>query len=160
MTQQKNEADAKAKEDEKKRREVIEEERQKIRDSHVREWDVNKYSAKRIKRFRVMSQKEYVDEQRSMRIKEFAPKATVTSAPSGFSFDTQGRKTEATESPSTYSDYVETKGLYFSTAKPKPALKNLYTNFVKAQEPTPIINAIVPNKEEVNDENSEQGPIF
>lgn len=174
MTQQKNEAEAKAKEEENKLREEKEKERQKIRDSYVREWDIGKDGSKDKKRFREMSQEEYVESQRSKRNKEFAPPSTITSSKSDYTFDGKGSKVETTEtpmpstswaevrpkqrtpSPPNLSDYVEQKGLYFSTAKTRLEPKLLYTNFVRAQEPTLIVNELDVNSVEVNDENSER----
>lgn len=175
LTQQKNEAEAKAKEEENKLREEKEKERQKIRETSVREWDIGKDGTNEKKRFREMSQEEYVEQQRAKRINEFAPPHTATSSKSD-SFDFKGSKVKAqTETPATskswadvrpkprtppppnISDYQEQKGLYFSTAKNTSVPKVLYRNFVQAQDPTPIINEIDDNRRS-DDEYLERRP--
>ncbi|CAB3233552.1 unnamed protein product [Arctia plantaginis] len=81
LTQQKNEADAKATEEERKLKEEAEKERQKLREAYVREWDIGKKDVEgKLKKFREMSQEEYVELQRSKRINEFAPLHTSTSS--------------------------------------------------------------------------------
>lgn len=174
MTQQKNEAEAKAKEEENKLREEKEKERQKIRKTYVREWDIGKEGGSEKKRFREMSQEEYVEQQRAKRINEFAPPQTATSSRAD-TFDFKGRKVKATESPATgkswadvrpkpqtppppdLSDYQEQKGLYFSTATNTSGPKALYRHFVKAQELSPIVNEVADSKT-FEDENLERLP--
>lgn len=175
MTQQKNEADAKAKEEENKLREEKEKERQKIRETYIREWDIGKDGVNEKKRFREMSQEEYVEQQRSKRDNEFAPPQTATSSKSD-TFDFKGRKVKSSESnatskswadvrpkprtppPPDISEYQEQKGLYFSTAKNTFAPKDLYRNFVKAQDPTPIFNEVEDHSKKLNDVNLERHP--
>lgn len=175
LTQQRNEAEAKSKEEENKLREEKEKERQKIRETYVREWDIGKDGLSEKKRFREMSQEEYVEQQRAKRINEFAPPQTATSSKSD-TFDFKGKKVKSTGSPATskswadvrpqpgtppppdISDYQEEKGLYFSTAKNTVAPKVLYRNFVKAQEPTPIINEVDDESKKFGDENLERHP--
>lgn len=166
----------KAKEEENKLREEKEKERQKIRETYVREWDIGKDGSNEKKRFREMSQEEYVEQQRAKRINEFAPPQPATSSKSD-TFDFKGRKVKETESPATskswvdvrpkpqtppppdINDYSEQKGLYFSTAKNTSAPNVLYRNFVKAQEPTPIINEVDDYSTKFDDVNLERNSV-
>lgn len=164
MTQQKNEADAKAKEKENKLKEEQEKERQKLREAYVREWDIGKEGVEgKLKKFREMSQEEYVEQQRDKRIKEFAPPQTTTSGNSSM-FDDKGNKVGSSEVTATktwadvrprvktppppeigdINEVTQNKGLYFSSSKKKDGNSNSfkYRNFVKAQEPTPIVDEI------------------
>ncbi|XP_031770480.2 coiled-coil domain-containing protein 174 [Galleria mellonella] len=161
LTQQKNEADAKAKEEEKKIREEQEKERQKLREAYIREWDLGKEGVDdKVKKFREMSQEEYVDQQRDKRIEEFAPPQGSNSNKSNYSFDSTGRMVNLetntpiekswsdvrprvkTPPPPTIGDVTEQKGLYFSTVK-KPEHSVKYRNFIKAQEEvTQIVNEL------------------
>lgn len=170
MTQQKNEAEAKAKDEETKLREEKEKERQKLRETYIREWDVGKDGVNEKKRFREMSQEEYVEQQRAKRDNEFAPPQTATSSKSD-TFDFKGRKVTSTDSPATskswtdvrpkprtppppdISDYQEQKGLYFSTTKNTFVAKDLYRHFVKPQEPTPIINEVEDDSTKLDERN-------
>lgn len=162
MTQQKNEADAKANEKEKKLKEEQEKERQKLREAYVREWDIGKDGVEgKVKKFREMTQEEYVEQQRVKRINEFAPPQASTSDKSN-TFDDRGnivathgatatktwadvRPKAKTPPPPEIGDLNEVtnqKGLYFSSFKNnQKGVK--YRNFVKAQEPTPIIDELV-----------------
>ncbi|KAL4717289.1 hypothetical protein ACJJTC_017176 [Scirpophaga incertulas] len=161
LTEQKNEADKKAKEEEMKAKEEQEKERQKLREAYVREWDLGKEGVEgKIKKFREMTQEEYVEQQRSKRIKEFAPPRTSTSERSELTFDDSGRsvgklkkslKTWADVRPNVrippppdISDIIvteEQKGLYFSTStQSKSQMK--YKNFVQPQESIPIENEL------------------
>ncbi|XP_028158601.1 coiled-coil domain-containing protein 174 [Ostrinia furnacalis] len=160
LTQQKNEADAKAKEEEKKLREEQEKERQKLRDAYIREWDLGKEGVEgKVKKFREMTQEEYVEQQRSKRIDEFAPPKSSSSSKSVHTFDESGRSSSGLNpsTPKTWSEVRpmeappppdigdisaldEQKGLYFSTKKPANTIK--YKNFVQPQEPTPIENEL------------------
>ena len=161
MTQQKNEADAKANEKEKKLKEEQEKERQKLREAYVREWDIGKEGVEgNTKKFREMSQEEYVEQQRDKRIEEFAPPHTSTSGNSSV-FDNKGNKFGSNDAPAKtwadvrptaktppppeigdLSDFKQNKGLYFTSAKNKDDKCFKYRNFVKAQEPTPIVNEL------------------
>lgn len=171
LNKQKDEADSKAKEEEKKIREEEEKERQKLREAYVREWDIGKEGVdEKLKKFREMTQEEYVEQQRAKRIDEFAPPKSSSVKKSDNAFDNHGRmlqpdatqpassKTWAdvrpkpkTPPPPDISDFVGQKGLYFSTAKkPEATRTNLkYKNFIKPQEPTPIVN-------ELDDNNSDK----
>lgn len=157
LNEQKNEVDAKAKEEERKIKEEREKERQKLRESYIREWDLGKEGVNsNIKRFREMSQEEYVEQQRDKRIKEFAP-PTASCSKNDHNFDENGKLITQEQTCKTWDDVrpktktppppeigdlteaKELKGLYFSTSK-KHNLK--YKNFVKIQEPVPIENEI------------------
>ncbi|XP_023945433.1 coiled-coil domain-containing protein 174 [Bicyclus anynana] len=160
LTEKRDEADKKAKEEEKKAREEQEKERQKLRDAYVREWDIGKEGNEdKPKKFREMTQEEYVEQQRAKRIDEFAPVKSSNSVNSTNEFDTQGRRLNSntdTVKVKTWSDVrrveapappvigdisdASQKGLYFSTKKNEAILK--YKNFVKAQEPVPINNEL------------------
>ncbi|KAJ8709141.1 hypothetical protein PYW07_008967 [Mythimna separata] len=168
LTQQKNEADAKAKEKENKLKEEQEKERQRLREAYVREWDIGKDGVEgKVKKFREMSQEEYVEQQRDKRIKEFAPPQASTSGNSSI-FDDKGNKVGSKETTATatktwddvrprvstppppeigeLTDFTQNKGLYFSSSKKNDgtsASNNFkYRNFVKAQEPTPIVDEL------------------
>ncbi|XP_045454426.1 coiled-coil domain-containing protein 174 [Melitaea cinxia] len=166
LNQQKIEADKKAKEEEEKKKEEKEKERQKYRETYIREWDLGKEGVGgEVKKFREMSQEEYVEQQRAKRNDEFAPPQTTSNDRSKYSFDVRGNKLETETSESgkskTWSDVRPVaappppiigdlsvvsdaqKGLYFSTKKTKPVVK--YKNFVRAEELTPI-------NDELNDE--------
>ncbi|XP_050354752.1 coiled-coil domain-containing protein 174 isoform X2 [Nymphalis io] len=160
LTKQKTEADKKAKEEEEKKKEEKEKERQKFREAYIREWDVGKEGADRkVKKFREMTQEEYVEQQRSKRNDEFAPPQTANVSKSKYSFDTRGNRTksDSTENnknkswsdvrpvnippPPIIGDISEAqKGLYFSTKKDEIVVK--YKNFVRAEDPTPINNEL------------------
>lgn len=163
LNQQKIEADKKAKEEEEKKKEEKEKERQKYRETYIREWDVGKEGVGgKVKKFREMSQEEYVEQQRAKRNDEFAPPQTTSNDRSKYSFDIRGNKleTETSESdkikswsdvrpvaappPPIIGDLSEVseaqKGLYFSSKKTKPVVR--YKNFVRAEEPTPINNEL------------------
>lgn len=106
-----------------------------------------------------MTQEEYVEQQRAKRIDEFAPPKSSTITKSDYSFDGHGKTIQAdttkpastktwadvrpkpkTPPPPDISDVVQ-KGLYFTTAKkPEGSLK--YKNFIKTQDPTPIVNEL------------------
>ncbi|KAM3961204.1 coiled-coil domain-containing protein 174 [Aphomia sociella] len=160
LTQQKNEADEKAKEEEKKIREEQEKERQKLREAYIREWDLGKEGVdEKLKKFREMTQEEYVEQQRDKRIDEFAPPQTSSASKSNYSFDATGKMVDLqtnkpaekswsdvrprvkTPPPPIIGDINEQKGLYFSTVK-KSESNVKYRNFVKAQEETPIVNEL------------------
>lgn len=141
-----------------------------MRETYVREWDLGKEGVdEKVKKFREMSQEEYIEQQRSKRIDEFAPPQTSFSSKSLCTFDKSGRNVSSetiVSEPKTWSDVrprlstppppdigdISTlnaqKGLYFSTSK-KPATVK-YKNFVHTQEPTPIEN-------ELSDEEDSQG---
>lgn len=188
LSQQKNEAEAKAKEEEKKAREEKEKERQKLREAYVREWDVGKEGLdEKVKKFREMTQEEYVEQQRSKRIEEFAPPQTSSRSNSQLTFDDSGnsslpaaaatakkswsdvRPRVKTPPPPIISnfDLDEQKGLYFSSSSKKPSTSMKYKNFVKPQEPTPIENelsdddsspAVRPEKRKHNADHTEIAP--
>lgn len=164
LTQQKNEADAKANEKENKIKEEQEKERKKLREAYVREWDIGKEGVKgKVKKFREMSQEEYVEQQRDKRIKEFAPPQASTSGNSSI-FDDKGNKLGSSEITATKTwadvrpraktppppeigdllEITQNKGLYFSSSKKNDGNSNnfKYRNFVKAQEPTPIVDEL------------------
>ncbi|CAH0596298.1 unnamed protein product [Chrysodeixis includens] len=164
LTQQKNEADAKAKEEENKIKEAQEKERQKLREAYIREWDIGKEGVEgKVKKFREMTQEEYVEQQRDKRIKEFAPQAPKPSTSSNASvFDDKGncvgsnatatatktwadvRPLPKTPPPPEIGELNEIqpqKGLYFTSSK-KNEMAVKYRNFVKAQEATPIVNEL------------------
>ncbi|XP_046972059.1 coiled-coil domain-containing protein 174 isoform X2 [Vanessa cardui] len=157
LTKQKTEADKKAKEEEEKKKEEKEKERQKFREAYIREWDVGKEGTNTgVKKFREMTQEEYVEQQRSKRNDEFAPPKTSNSVKSKYSFDTRGNKMDSetsknkswadvrpvnVPSPPIIGDISATqKGLYFSTKKDEIVVK--YKNFVRAQDPIPINNEL------------------
>lgn len=149
-------------------KEEKEKEREKLRQAHVREWDVGKegVAEKKKEKFREMSQEEYVEQQRCKRIEEFAPPqveepfSTATHNSEKY-FNDKGLLVESESSQSrakTWSDVrpqVNTvisipseeespqKGLYFTSNK--KAVK--YKNFVQGS--TMIVN-------ELNDEDSNQ----
>ncbi|XP_068619695.1 coiled-coil domain-containing protein 174 isoform X2 [Battus philenor] len=154
LTQQRNEADAKAKEDEKKLREEQEKERQKLREAYVREWDIGKEGMdEKVKRFKELTQDEYVEQQRAKRINEFAPLKQSHKKVTNKEFDTKGKTIADTNisATKTWADVIPTpapqppvvepimeespKGLFFSTKK-----NVKYKNFVPAS--TPIQNEI------------------
>lgn len=167
LTQQKNEADDKAKEEEKKKREEEEKERQKLREAYVREWDVGKDGVEPTKKFREMSQEEYVEQQRAKRLDEFAPPQVGHNRRSVSTFDNRGRIVDGEPAtPKTWSDVrprlqtppppdigpIANKGLYFSTAREddnKSSFK--YKNFIKPQDSEPIVN-------ELSDDEAEASP--
>jgi hypothetical protein len=162
LTQQKNEADAKAQEEETKAKEEMEKEKQKLREAHIREWDMGKEGvADRVKKFKQMTQEEYVEQQRSKRIKEFAPLEAPSSSKLDRRFNESGKMVDDSNTPvaKTWADVrpkaqtppppdigdlstvKEQKGLYFSSStKFAPHMK--YKNFVSAQEPVPIENEL------------------
>nr|XP_049693727.1 coiled-coil domain-containing protein 174 [Helicoverpa armigera] len=159
LTQQKNEADAKAKEKENKLKMEQEKERQKLREAYVREWDIGKDGVDgKVKKFREMTQEEYVEQQRDKRINEFAPSQASTSG--NAVFDDKGNMVGKKDPPATKTwadvrprvktppppeigDVSEiTKGLYFSSSSNKEERPVKYRNFVRAQEPTPIIDEL------------------
>ncbi|XP_034836101.1 coiled-coil domain-containing protein 174 [Maniola hyperantus] len=168
LTQQRDEADKKAKEEEKKTREEQEKERQKLRAAYVREWDLGKEGVEdKVKKFKEMTQEEYVEQQRAKRIDEFAPIQSTNSDDSMYVFDTQGRRIKPDidiNKDKTWSDVrrmktppppvigdltdIAQKGLYFSTKKTEAMVK--YKNFVKFQEPVPINNELSDEEETVN----------
>ncbi|XP_075984787.1 coiled-coil domain-containing protein 174 [Anticarsia gemmatalis] len=195
LTQQKNEADAKATEEERKLKEEKEKERQKLREAYVREWDIGKEGIEgKQNKFREMSQEEYVEVQRSKRINEFAPPQTSTST-NAHAFDDRGRMVNSdgtharthsrsnartspptdtgdrnNTAPKTWADVrprmktppppdigdltdISQKGLYFSSNKKKENVVK-YKNFVKAQEPTPIVNEVDDVDEEIRNTES------
>lgn len=141
----------------------------------------------KAKKFREMTQGEYVEQQRSKRIDEFAPFTTNNDdEKSKYNFDSRGNKVEQSMKETetkTWSDVRpvktpppsigeiggdddEQKGLYFSTKKVEKAVK--YKNFVKAQEATPIANElsddegkekeIVPDKRKLDTQHAEIAP--
>ncbi|CAK1593834.1 unnamed protein product [Parnassius mnemosyne] len=156
LTQQKNEADNKAKEEEKRIREEQEKERQKLREAYVREWDLGKEGMEeKVKKFRELTQEEYVEQQRSKRIDEFAPPQQCSRKNASSVFDEKGKmvssdrnttisKTWADVRPKTPPPPViesveeSPKGLFFTTKK----VDVKYKNFVKAPEPNPIVNEV------------------
>lgn len=180
LTQQRNEADVKAKEEEMRKKNELEKERQKLRESYVREWDLGKDGVEdKAKKFREMTQEEYVEQQRDIRNDEFAP-LKASNSKSNHSFDNQGKmvpsaesktwsdvRPEATFPPSDIGDLTEQKGLYFSSKKQNepgpshvetipvapPPTSNIrykevkYKNFVRPQEPTPIVNELIDDDE-------------
>lgn len=180
LTQQRTEADSNAKEEEKKKKEEEEKERQKLREAYVREWDLGKEGVEdKIKKFREMTQEEYVEQQRDKRIDEFAP-PKASSSKSIYMFDERGQKLDsrerktwsdvrpkaATPPPPDIGDLNEQGGLYFSTKKQEPSSSVAnnrpvspppitgkkevkYKNFVRPQEPTPIVNELSDDEIEV-----------
>lgn len=198
LTKQKDEADSKAKEEENKRKEEAEKEKQKIREAFVREWDIGKEGilGNKGRKFREMTQEEYVDQQRSKRLDEFAPSSTSSSSnkTSMYSFDVTGKKVRPDEAesrprlnktwaevrpdvepppPPLIGDITEQNSLYFTTKKgtkpPDPhnklASKIKFRNFVRAQEPTPIIDEMLsetsvsePGNEQLNSYSTEIAP--
>ncbi|KOB64457.1 Uncharacterized protein OBRU01_24240 [Operophtera brumata] len=187
LTKQRDEADLKAKEEEKIKKEEQEKERQKLREAFIREWDLGKDGVEgKVKKFREMTQEEYVEQQRDKRIDEFAPFQTASSSKSNYTFDDSGsivgdsftpaktwsdvRPKAKTPPPPDISDIELQKGLYFSSkqqqddnkaprssvnertrleAPPPPVISNVstkrdikYKNFVKSEEPTPIVNEL------------------
>ncbi|XP_032522347.2 coiled-coil domain-containing protein 174 [Danaus plexippus] len=164
LTQQKDEADKKAKEEEEKAKKEREVERQKLREAYIREWDVGKEGLQgNVKKFREMSQEEYVEQQRAKRINEFAPPQSSTREKSMYTFNKDGRKIDSdnktkswsevrpmnTPPPPNISDITDdtNKGLYFTTKKPETIVK--YKNFIKATEPTAIVNELSDDEEDV-----------
>ncbi|GBP15213.1 Coiled-coil domain-containing protein 174 [Eumeta japonica] len=163
LTQQKNEADSKAKELERKEREEKEKERQKQREAFVREWDIGKEKLlEDEKKFRLMTQEEYVEQERSRRIEEFAPLKSTRNKDrkSDRNFDSKGNALESNKDESsttkTWADVrpeadsktqynIEednpNKGLYFSS-NTKLIRDNVYKNFVRPQDPVLIVNEL------------------
>ncbi|XP_061728463.1 coiled-coil domain-containing protein 174 isoform X2 [Cydia pomonella] len=104
LTQQKDEAEAAAKEKEKKLKEEQEKERQKLREAYVREWDIGKDGVEgKLKKFREMTQEEYVEQQRAKRIDEFAPIQGSSKDKSNYFFDDKGNMVSSDGSPSSNS---------------------------------------------------------
>ncbi|XP_047988785.1 coiled-coil domain-containing protein 174 [Leguminivora glycinivorella] len=100
LTQQKDEAEAAAKEKEKKLKEEQERERQKLREAYVREWDIGKDGVEgKLKKFREMTQEEYVEQQRAKRIDEFAPVQGSSRDRSNYFFDDKGNMVSSDGSP-------------------------------------------------------------
>ncbi|CAH2054569.1 unnamed protein product, partial [Iphiclides podalirius] len=166
LTQQRNEADAKAKEEEMRIREEQEKERQKLRESYVREWDIGKDGMdEKLKKFRELTQEEYVDQQRAKRIDEFAPpRQSSREGRRSNKFDEKGNafSSDTNAAPKTWAEVrprtppppvigpieeESPKGLFFTTKKANVK----YKNFVKATEPTPIENELS------DDENCAEG---
>ncbi|CAH2095283.1 unnamed protein product [Euphydryas editha] len=169
LNKQKSEADKKAKEEEDKKKEEREKERQKYRETYIREWDVGKEGVgDKVKKFREMTQEEYVEQQRAKRNDEFAPPQTTSHDRSKYSFDIRGNKlatdTNKNDKNKSWSDVRPViappppiigdvsevsktqKGLYFSTKNTKPVVK--YKNFVRAEEPSPINNELSEEEED------------
>lgn len=110
-----------------------------------------------------MSQEEYVEQQRAKRINEFAPPQSSTREKSMYTFNKDGRKIHSdnktkswsevrpmnTPPPPNISDITDdtNKGLYFTTKKPETIVK--YKNFIKATEPTAIVNELSDDEEDV-----------
>lgn len=128
-----------------------------MREAYVREWDVGKEGVEGTKKFREMTQEEYVEQQRAKRIEEFAPPQAGHSRRSVSTFDTKGRIVEppkaktwsdvrprlATPPPPDIGPMTSNKGLYFSSAKEDCKKTDFkYKNFVKTQEPEPIVNEL------------------
>ncbi|CAK1545687.1 unnamed protein product [Leptosia nina] len=174
LNEKKNEADTKAKEEEKRLKEEREKERQKEREAYIREWDVGKEGVEgKVKKFRELTQEEYVEQQRSKRINEFAPLEALDSRKSNLTFDQRGHKIvaetsfektvnktwddvrksianqgrEVTPPPPTIGEINEQKGLFFTSKKHDKSIK--YKNFVKADEPTPIQNELSDEDEDI-----------
>ncbi|XP_050679418.1 trichohyalin isoform X2 [Leptidea sinapis] len=157
LHEKRNEADAKAKEEERKRKEELEKERQKVRDSYIREWDLGKEGVEGdIKNFKEMTQEEYVEQQRSKRIEEFAPPTMNDSLAkrSEYLFDAHGSKIHS-EKPKTWSEVRHVtppapiisdqnddgaKGLFFSSKKCEQTVT--YKNFINTEDTTPIENEL------------------
>lgn len=135
----------------------------------MREWDLGKEGVEdKVKKFREMTQEEYVEQQRAKRIDEFAPLQAKNSDNSSYVFDKQGRRVEPMDDDNdktkTWADVrrvktppppvigdltdMEQKGLYFSTKKTETVVK--YKNFVKAQEPVPINNELSDEDDDIN----------
>lgn len=115
----------------------------------------------KVKKFREMTQEEYVEQQRGKRIDEFAPPQTSSRANTHQTFDDSGKsvnpeliapiqKTWSDVRPRVktppapiISDIIldDRKGLYFSSFKNQSA-NMTYKNFVKSQESVPIENEI------------------
>lgn len=193
LTKQRDEADLKAKDEEKAKKEEQEKERQKLREVYIREWDLGKDGVEdKVKKFREMSQEEYVEQQRDKRIDEFAPFQTASSSKSNYTFDDSGsmvgvdsftpaktwtdvRPIAKNPLPPDISDIELQKGLYFSSKQqqddnkapnslvnvrkrnetPPPPISNVntkrdikYKNFVKSEEPTPIVNELSDDEED------------
>lgn len=97
LTRQRNEVEEKAKAEENKIKEEQEKERQKLREAYIREWDLGKEGVEdKVKKFREMTQEEYVEQQRNKRINEFAP-PQISEKKSSFVFDSKGRKVNSEE---------------------------------------------------------------
>lgn len=138
LTKQRDEADLKANEEEKKKKEQQEEERQKLREAYIREWDLGKDGVEeKVKKFKEMTQEEYVEQQRSKRLDEFAPFQSTSSSMSNYTFDNSGsmvgvdasiparkwsevRPKAKTPPPPDLNDFEQQqKGLYFSSKQQK-----------------------------------------
>ncbi|XP_063623078.1 coiled-coil domain-containing protein 174 [Cydia splendana] len=101
LTQQKDEAEAAAKERENKLKEEQEKERQKLREAYVREWDIGKDGIEgKLKKFREMTQEEYVEQQRAKRLDEFAPIQGSSRDKANNFFDDKGNVVSSDRSPS------------------------------------------------------------
>ncbi|CAG4960000.1 unnamed protein product [Colias eurytheme] len=170
LNEKKNEAENKAKEEEKRLREEREKERQKQREAYIREWDLGKEGVEdKVKKFKEMTQEEYVEQQRAKRIDEFAPPETSNvSLKSKYTFDNQGNKRDSniqktwsdvrpkTPPPPDIGDVsnIEPKGLYFTTKKQEKTVK--YKNFIKAQEVVPIQNELSDEEDETKNKRPEK----
>lgn len=136
-------------------REEEERERQKLREAHIREWDLGKEGVdEKVKKFRELTQEEYVEQQRAKRIDEFAPPQSSRESRNSNKFDDKGRtvSTEANTAPKTWAQVrpvtppppaiglieEEPKGLFFTTKK----VNVKYKKFVQATEPTLIQNEL------------------
>lgn len=204
LTKQRDEADLEAKAEENKKKEEEEKERQKLREAYIREWDLGKDGVEdKVKKFREMSQEEYVEQQRDKRLDEFAPFQSSSSSKSNYTFDDSGSvvggftpakswsevrpkaKTAPSPAPLDINDIEIQKGLYFSSKQQKedniipssvneriiprtPIISNVgtkrdvkYKNFVRSEEPTPIVNELNDDETDVqvrvNDKRSIDG---
>lgn len=160
LNEKKDEADNKAKEEARKIREEKEKEREKYRQEFIREWDVGKegIGGEKVEKFRQMSQEEYVEQQRSKRIDEFAPPQSSRKSNSKSSFDdivepeySQVSKSWSDVRPEGRAaehmpfDELDQKGLYFSSVKKPEKNRDVkFRNFVRSQEvPVLFTNEVV-----------------
>lgn len=168
MNKQRDESEARVKAEEIKKKEEEEKEKQKLREAYVREWDLGKVGIEdKVKKFREMTQEEYVEQQRSKRIDEFAPVQNASSSKSNYTFDDSGSMVGMNGGPAkTWSDVrpkattypnhqlLETsdvdpqKGLYFSSKQQYHDNKApTSSSFVKLIPPPPPVSDIITKRD-------------
>ncbi|XP_063375676.1 coiled-coil domain-containing protein 174 [Cydia amplana] len=143
LTQQKDEAEAAAKEKEKKLKEEQEKERQKLREAYVREWDIGKDGVEgKLKKFREMTQEEYVEQQRAKRIDEFAPVQGSSRDEANYFFDDKGNMVSSDRSPSSRNSRSDER----SKVKTPPPPTWSDVRPIENASPPPIISDLEPEQ--------------